>query len=87
MGIFRSLKRLMTGEIEQRIDTPLSESWTTMSLRLKRDRGSGELYVTMAALSSGNHQYFVFARDEFEQFAYAVETIGTSLREGSKAKN
>ena len=36
-----------------------------MSLRLKRDRGSGRHYVVLAGLSSGNYQYFHFDPEEF----------------------
>jgi hypothetical protein len=83
MGLFRAMKQVMTGEVIQRIDTEIHGGWTTMSLRLKRDGNSGELYVVAAGVSGGwlggNFQYFAFERDEFRQFASAVESIRTSL--------
>jgi hypothetical protein len=77
---FRGLKRLVTGEVIRRIDTPANMGWTTMSLRLKRERRSGDLYVILAGLSRGNYQYFTFTKDEFASFASGVESINDTLQ-------
>ena len=42
MGIFRALKQVLTGEVIQRIDTTFDSGLSTISLRLKKDRGSDE---------------------------------------------
>ena len=83
--VVKGLKRVMTGEVIQQIDTPANSGWTTMSLRLKKERGSDDLYVVLAGLTRGNYQYFAFTRDEFGQFSDAVKTIRDALdREGGK---
>jgi len=71
----------MTGEVIQQIDATANGGATTMSLRLKRDRGSGDQYVVLAATSAGNYQYFEFDRDEFDLFSHAVEAIQNSLKQ------
>ena len=81
MGIFRALKQVLTGEVIQKIDTTFDSGLSTISLRLKRDRGSEERYVVLAASSTGNMEYHVFERDEFEQFSQTVESIRNSLRQ------
>ena len=78
---FRGLKRVITGEVIQQIDTEINGGYTTMSLRLKREARTGDYYVALAGLSSGNYQYFSFSRDEFDQFAEAINTIQTSLKQ------
>ena len=85
MGIFRALKRLVTGEVIQKIDTTVNSGATTMSLRLKRERSSGDYYVVLAAISSGNYQYSVFDRDEFDKFAHAVEAIQNLLKQSPQS--
>ena len=72
---FKALKQVMTGEVVQEISTLANGSYTTMSLRLKRNRKSNEYYVVLAALSRGNSQYFSFTKDEFDIFSNAVEII------------
>jgi hypothetical protein len=79
MGLFRSLKLAMTGEIVQKIDAPANDGLTTMSLRLKRERSSGKHYVVLAGLSPAHKQYFSFEKGEFESFAQAVETMKNVL--------
>lgn len=86
MGIFRALKQVLTGEVIARIDTTFDSGLSTISLRLKRDRGSEERYVVLAASSTGNMQYHVFERDEFEQFSQAVDAIRSSLRQSPQPK-
>jgi len=81
MGIFRAIKQVMTGEVIQQIDTAASGGAITMSLRLKRDRRSGDQYVVLAATAPGNYQYFAFDRDEFTAFSHAVDAIQNSLRQ------
>jgi hypothetical protein len=79
---FKSLKRMVTGEVIQRIDTTADSGATTMSLRLKRGRGSDELYVVMMVGGAGNYRYLAFTNDELIQFSNAVETILNSLTRG-----
>ena len=75
----KALKRVVTGEVIEQTDTTANGGWTTMSLRLKRGRGSDDFYVVLAAISRVNYQYFAFTRDEFGRFAQAVQLIRGSL--------
>ena len=84
MGIFRAIKRMVTGEVIQKIDTTVNGGVTTMSLRLKRERSSGDYYVVLAAISPGNYQYLAFDRDEFDRFSCAVEAIQNSLKQAGQ---
>jgi len=84
MGILRAIKRVVTGEVIQQIDTTVNGGTTTMSLRLKRDRRSGDHYVVLAGTSPGNYQYFAFDRDEFDRFSCAVEAIQNSLKQAGQ---
>ena len=84
MRIFRALKRVMTGDVVQQFDTLANGGSTTMSLRLKRERGSNDQYVVLAGLNAGNYQYFAFDRDEFDHFSQAVEATRNLLMQGSQ---
>jgi hypothetical protein len=83
---FKALKRVVTGEVIQRIDTAADGGMTTMSLRLKRARGSDELYVVIAVANTGNYRYVAFTKDELIQFSEAIETIRDSLKYGPQPK-
>jgi hypothetical protein len=78
-ALFKTLKMVMRGEVVARMDTQANSGVTTMSLRLKRDRASGDYYVVLAELSNGSSNYVVFTRDEFRQFSEAVSTIQNQL--------
>jgi hypothetical protein len=82
MGLFsafRALKRELTGEVIQQIDTPICDNMATMPVRLKRDRNSNERYVVVAMIGSGSRFYSSFDRYEFFEFADAINTIRDSL--------
>ena len=81
-GFFESLKRVLTGEVLAKIDTPIHNGMTTMSLRLKRQRNSDDKYVVLAGLSGGNYQYFHFELDEFERFIEAARSIRAAADSG-----
>jgi hypothetical protein len=51
-----------------------------MSLRIKRDSGSGGLYVVLASKASGNYQYYPFDAEEFDSFVDAAVEIKNALR-------
>lgn len=84
--VFRALKRVMTGQVVQQIDTTTGNGLCTMSLRLKRDQSSDELCVVLAGLSRGNYQYFPFSKEEFSDFSKAVRAIDDSLHESLNPK-
>jgi hypothetical protein len=75
----------MSGEKLQTADVAIHNGQTTMSLTLKRDTKSTALYVVLANVSAGNKQYSVFEPSEFDQFADAVRTIQSSLRQYPQA--
>ncbi len=66
MGIFKSIKRVVTGEVIRQLDSTGNGGMTTVSLRLKRDRKDTEKYVVLALISSGNYQYCSLSTDEFK---------------------
>ncbi len=74
-GMFKSLKRALTGEVLQRIDTKVINGIQTVSLRLKRERESGIEYIVLAMIASGNYQYSMFELDEFDEFLKAAKDI------------
>lgn len=79
-GLFKSLKRVMTGEIVQQIDIPIMNGNCDVSLRLKYDSGNRTHYVVLAGIASGNHQYYAFELDEVDAFLRAAETIRNNPR-------
>src|SRR5262249_38111408 len=79
---FKKLKQVLTDEVIQRIDTRKGVSQginSGVSLRLKRARGYGELYVVMRSVI-GDYNDHHFTKHEFIQFSNAVETILNSLK-------
>jgi hypothetical protein len=81
-GIFESVKRVLTGEVLDKFDTEIGGP-CIISLRLKRDKRSGDKYVVLAALSAGNYQYYPFDLDEFDRFVEAAKRISTAAHSGS----
>ncbi|MGN7737232.1 hypothetical protein [Ensifer sp. 22564] len=74
-GIFRSLKRVLTGQVIRQSDIQIMNGTCVLSLRVKRESGSGRFYVVLAAKASGNYQYYPLEPDEFERlFDAAIET-------------
>ena len=78
---FKTLKNVMSGEVVAQTNTLANGGLTTMSLRLKRNSKSGEHYVVLAQLSSGNYQYASFTSEEFVQFSEAVSSTRNALRQ------
>jgi hypothetical protein len=64
MGLFRFLKQAITGEVIQKIDIPVIDSGVIMSLVLKKERGSGDLYVVLKL--NEWLELFPFDKREFE---------------------
>ena len=81
---FKTLKDVMSGDVVAETNTLANGGLTTMSLRLKRNSKSGEYYVVLAELSSGNSQYVSFTCDEFGQFSEAVNSTQTALQQHSE---
>jgi hypothetical protein len=83
MGLFRFLKQAITGEVIQKIDIPVIDSGVIMSLVLKKERGSGDLYVVLKL--NEWLELFPFDKREFETFYQAVNSIRHSLMQTSPA--
>lgn len=83
-GLFKSIKRVMTGQIIRRSDVPLMNGKCVMSLRIKRD--SEAVYVVLASNAAGNHQYYPFDTNEFAKFVEAAIEIRDALPSGIKQK-
>jgi hypothetical protein len=79
---FKSVRRVMTGEVVQRIETYSNSRVTKMDLSLKREKDG--LYVVLAELSRGNRQYVTFSVDEFRQFSQAVQAIEGALNRAAQ---
>jgi hypothetical protein len=76
-GFFKSLKRVMSGEVIATIDTDIMGGACVLSLRLKQDESSR--YVVLAGLASGNYQFYQMDAGEFERFADAVHQMRRGL--------
>jgi hypothetical protein len=74
---FKSVGRVMTGEVVQRIETYSNSGITKMALSLKREKDGP--YVVLAELSRANRQYVTFSADEFRQFSQAVQAIESAF--------
>jgi hypothetical protein len=79
-GIFKSLKRVLTGEVIRQIDTEISGGCTA-SLRLKRE-GDGAEYVVLALTGGGNYRYYAFELREFDGFIEAAKEIRAGAQSG-----
>ncbi len=76
-GIFKSMKRVLTGRVVRRTDLHIMNDTCSISLRMKRD--SDGVYVVLACTSAGNRQYYPFERSEFETFVAAAIEIKDAL--------
>jgi hypothetical protein len=74
----RGLRRCLTGEIIQQIDTSIIDNLGVLSLLLKRARRSGDKYVVLCARASGTTWYYSFGLDEFSKFIDASEEARTA---------
>jgi hypothetical protein len=83
-GLFKSIKRVMTGQIIRRSDVPLMNGKCVMSFRIKRD--SDGVFVVLASNAAGNHQYYPFDTNEFEKFVEAAIEIRDALPSGINQK-
>lgn len=86
-GIFESVKRIVTGEVIRRLDTPIHGGTTTASLRLKRDKKAGSEYVVLGLTASGNYQYAAFEPHEFRQFVENARVILGELDQIAEARS
>ncbi len=69
----KMFRQLVGGEVLSKRELPISSGVTTARLTAKRDKASGERYVILALLSSGNYQYAHLRADEFAAFAAMVD--------------
>jgi hypothetical protein len=76
-GIFKSMKRVLTGRVVQRTDLHIMNGMCAISFRMKRD--SEDAYVVLACTSAGNRHYYPFERSEFESFVAAAIEIKDAL--------
>lgn len=81
-GIFRSIKRVVTGEVIRQLDMKVMGGMCEVSLRAKREGKNREDYVVLAIKASGNYQYLPFEADEFARF---IENA-ISIRDGLTRK-
>ncbi|CDZ31145.1 Hypothetical protein NGAL_HAMBI490_60240 [Neorhizobium galegae bv. officinalis] len=76
-GIFKSMKRVLTGRVIRRSDLHIMDGTCSISLRMKRD--SDGAYVVLACTAAGSRQYYPFERSEFESFVTAGSEIRDAL--------
>lgn len=86
VGIFKSLKWVLTGQVIRKSDVQIMNGNCVVSLRLKRESGDGRFYVVLAMTSSGNYQYFPLETDEFERFVDGAIDIRGDLQSAAGAK-
>jgi hypothetical protein len=84
VGLFKSMKRILTGQVMRRSDVSLMNGACVMSFRIKRDNVG--LYVVLASRASGNRQYYPFDVDEFESFVEAAIATKDALRSAVNEK-
>nr|WP_299505836.1 hypothetical protein [uncultured Rhizobium sp.] len=70
----------MTGQVLHRADIPVMNGQTTLSLHLKRDRGTQSDYVVLAMKSAGNYQYAILEIDEFDKFVEAAQSVRSASK-------
>ena len=73
--IFKIFRRLLTGEVLHTIQASLSNGASTLRLKLKRERHSGELYFAVSLTSFGNGNFQYMSAEEFNQFVGAILRI------------
>jgi len=78
VGLFKSVWRLMTGEVINDADVTIHNGQTKVTLALRRAR-DGDLFVSLKEASAGNTQWVSFEPEEFDQFVAAVELIRNGL--------
>lgn len=83
LGWWKSVSMVMTGDEVQRIDTETLGGYCTLSLRLKRHKGSGRDYVVLAGIAPGSYHYFGFDMDQFDRFIEAAKDIRAAVRSSS----
>jgi len=74
---FRAIKRILTGEILNRIDLEIAGGLGTASLLLKRERNSGNRYVVLVVRAAWVY-YCLFELEEFDRFVEAADEIRAS---------
>ena len=76
---FRAIKRILTGEILNRIDLEIAGGLGTASLLLKRERNSGNRYVVLVVRAAWVY-YCLFELEEFDRFVEAADEIRATGR-------
>ncbi len=79
-GVATSLLRAMSPDALRTFDMALWNGRGSLSLRLKRDEVSSELYVVLACQGGARNWFYPVRTDEFEQFAEAVKAIRNEIR-------
>ena len=77
-GLFKSIWRLMTGEVINSADVMVHNGQTKVTLALRRAK-NGDLFISLKEASAGNTQFATFEPKEFDHFVAAVELIRDAL--------
>jgi hypothetical protein len=75
MSIFRTIKRVASGILIKQLDTSGNDGYTTVSLRLKKEKKTEEKYMVLGLISRGNYQYCSLTLAEFRDLAASVRSM------------
>jgi hypothetical protein len=84
-GIFRSIKRVLTGQVVRQVDMKVMGGNAEVSLRVKREGNKPDDYVVLAIKASGNYQYLPFEAEEFDRFVENAISIRDGLTRNASA--
>ena len=76
---FKMLRRMITGEVLHVSEVPISNGNVTLRLKLKRERGTGDLYVALSMTSLGSDSFQYLGPVEFSEFALAVQQTQSAM--------
>jgi hypothetical protein len=80
--LWQCARMIVSGEVIRRIDTITTASMT-MSLRLKRAKGTGKEYVVLATTTPGRYLYYLLQLDEFHRFVATAKKIRAAAESAS----
>jgi hypothetical protein len=82
-GLFKSIWRLMTGEVINSADVTIHNGQTKVILALTRAK-DGNLFVSLKEASARKTQWATFEPNEFNQFVEAVGFIQNAMANEAK---
>lgn len=73
------LRRLVFGDVLHVSEVPISSGRTTLRLKLKREKSTGDLYVTLSMNSPGHGDYQYLDQAMFGELVQAVNDTRAAM--------